>query len=202
MQAQMSPAAWGAGCRNAGIVSIGLLFAYVLLILAFHFLLDQSWLYAFRNSMGVVWAVSFVGFFVQYLRGWLARGDVLLNCGSRPMRFMFFFNACVFPYIILSSTSFFTDIPLAMKIVLAASFVVFYLVMGLGRMQLCEHGIWTYAELVKWERIKSYHWEDASLFVEYRSKTPIPAKGVLSFPPDRVQVVDFILREQLLQETS
>lgn len=197
MRAQMSGAAYEAGFRNAGIVTAWVIPAYILLILFFHFLLQQSLLIAVRNSLGVSWVAGIIFFTAGHLHGKLTRGAVLLDCGYRPRRWVFFLNAVLFPVIIFTNSHLLGNISIAVKLTFAAPFSAFYLIMGLGRMKLCTHGIWIYQELIKWERIKSYQWQENSLWVEYHSKGPFPAKGVLTFPPDCKWSVDLILQEHL-----
>jgi hypothetical protein len=42
----------------------------------------------------------------------------------------------------------------------ALSFSVYWVIMGLGRLEIHEHGIWIYWGLVKWSRIKGYSWAE------------------------------------------
>jgi len=193
----MSGAAWEAGFRNAGIVTPGVFSAFALLILCFHFLLQEPWLIAVRNGVGVGWISSFLCFIVIHLWGRLTRGAVLLDCGYRPRQWIFFLNAMLLPVIIFANSHLLGNISITAKFAFAVPLSAFYLIMGLGRMKLCTHGIWIYQELIKWERIKSYQWQENSLLVDYHSKGPIPAKGVLSFPADCKWSVDLILREHL-----
>jgi len=203
MKAQMSSAAWEAGFRNAAIVSAWFLPTYIVLLLFLHFLVHLSWQTALGMSFSLFLAVAYSYFMVSHIRARLVRGAVLLDCGYRPMMWANCLCAILFPFaFIWYHHAVFSGLPLVVKLLLTASVSSFYLIMGLGRMQMCTHGIWIYAELIKWERIKSYEWQDNALLVEYHSRGPIKAKGVLSFPPDCKWSVDLILQEHLSPITN
>jgi len=197
----MSATAWVAGLWNAGIVSAWVIPALILPPLFLHFFIHLAWLNAVKVGFGLSLTAALLYFQVAHLRMRFIRGTVLLDCGYRPMMWVFIFSALFLLYIIIWRNDILGSLPIVIKIVLTILFSAFYLIMGLGRMKLCANGIWIYQELIKWERIKYCEWQGNDLLVEYHTKWPFPAKGVISFPPDCKWSADLIMHEHLSQAT-
>jgi Domain of unknown function (DUF5673) len=83
-----------------------------------------------------------------------------------------------------------------MQIGLAAMFIV----RGMGRVQITEHGLWQNSGLLRWAQIASYRWNEDSTELTLQGPSPIPAK--LSVPPERKQAVQDLLMQRGVPQTA
>ena len=75
---------------------------------------------------------------------------------------------------------------------------VLSLVEASSKIQICENGIWVYLGLLKWDKIKSYHWEgepNCVLMFQTRSRVPFLRSGAIAIPEENKDAVDELLKE-------
>lgn len=197
MKAYMSDTAWQAGLRNAGIYGGGVLASWLLLTLFFILVMHQSFRTAIGLGFFLLWLLSCAAFLISFLLTRHAGGVVLLDCGYRPMRWLFFVNAVMFLLLFFSTSSvpFSGTNSVALRITFALSATVFYIIIGNGRLQVRAQGIWAYTGLLKWPQIKSYRWQDSTLVIKAYSKIPFLGRGALPFPAECQEAVQAVLQE-------
>lgn len=132
---------------------------------------------------------------IMWLRGLQNRGPVLLDCGGRPSRTLFFVQAAFYFLLGLYGTSLqgmFGRFGGLFGIV----FAFFWLLMGLSRLSVHQNGLWVYAGLVRWEKIKSYSWKDDNTLVYSNfSRLPFLSRGALPVPAECVDEMRRLLKE-------
>jgi hypothetical protein len=187
MPANMTATAWGQGCRNALIVGLGLLVVWGALAAAVVWVFEQPVFAAFGMAGAAICSVTLVLFLVSWLHGRRAGGRVLLDCGPHPTRALFLLQAVLFLVMALLNGLTATagiirgldEGPLSNTFgigwsLMLLAFVPYWLIMWGGRLQVREHGIWSYWGLLRWGKIRSYHWANDSTLI-------VKAKGPLSF---------------------
>jgi hypothetical protein len=76
------------------------------------------------------------------------------------------------------------------------SFGVFWLIMAGGRLQVRENGVWQFCGLLRWDKIKSYHWaDDCTLLVRARGPVAFLRRGALPVPPEYKDAFDQLLQK-------
>jgi peptidoglycan/LPS O-acetylase OafA/YrhL len=159
---------------------------------------------AFANmAFGTALAVSFIGigFLVFFLfvrslrRGQRTAGRVLLDCGSFPAASSLKLTIISAPVVVLYATYLFDGWGLRLAaMAFGMAMIIFSYVMSRSRLQICEHGIWLYSDLLKWERIESWQWvDDKSLRFTRRGNFPLVRRGVIQVPPEQRTVVSELL---------
>lgn len=201
MRAQMSTAAWNTGARTAGIVFV-ILLGLMALGTAVVRLVTHYSIYSSVVIVVLVFLFASIAFFlVNRLRDGSARGDLVLECGVRPMRWLFIVNACVF-FLVIMIGDWDAQVghSLLLRITLACSFAAVYLLEAFGHLQLYTNGIWLYNRLLPWNRINSYHWEGTTLMLEFRGLFQLTWNSALPFPAEVKDAVEAILHQQLAPE--
>ena len=198
MRAQMSATAWEAGIRNATLVGIIVMSLLMLLAFAISFITHQSFWDAAESGFLIFWCGILLLLLVSLQRDWSARGPVELDCGHRPMRWLFILNAVLFFLMALTGGMFnWLIMSNVLRVGFSLTFVLFYLFMAFGRLQICAEGIWQYNGLLRWRQIKSYQWKESTLVIVVNSKLPFLGRGALPIPAECMAVVDAILHRQL-----
>jgi hypothetical protein len=196
MPAQMTPTAWRQGTKNAAICGVALLLLWGLttaFVSLFIEPLSRSAIIAFA----ALCVISLLGFFTSWLYGSRIAGPVLLDCGLHPSWKSFLFNAGTF--LIIGVTGAVAIDPIAGALI-GNSFVVYWVIVAAGRLQVRENGLWQYSGLLRWSKIGSYAWaDDGTLMITHR--TFAPSKGALPVPPEHRQAVDQLLSRYCAETT-
>jgi hypothetical protein len=148
---------------------------------------------SFGIAFALLWGFVFVWFLATWLLGRQASGQTLLDCGPHPCKKLCLFEAVLFLILGLAG---------GLKVfgvagpVFGVSFSVYWLFMAGGRLQVRENGVWTYAGLLRWDKIKSYHWaEDCTLLIRARSPFSFLFRGALPVPPEYKDAFNELLQK-------
>lgn len=185
MAARMTSEMWKIGARNALIVGLMILVMLALGTLAVSFLSEQSFAHALGTVFEVFWIAAFTHFFISWIWGRPVSGKLVLDCGPSPGRATAFFAAAMF---VVSGLIYFEQpngAPPGYKFWF--SFALFYLIMGLSRVQIRENGIWQGGSLMKWGKILAFEWNgrtEGAVKVQLRSRFPFTGRGVLLIPDE------------------
>jgi hypothetical protein len=196
MLALMTATAWSQGIKNALICGIGVLVSWCFIAFAVWQIFGQPLLDSFGVAFAVLWGLVFVVFLGTWLHGRTTAGQVLLDCGPHPTRWLFLTNAILF--LVMGVLGGFSAASVSKVFgiagpVFGVSFAAYWLVMTTGRLQVRENGIWAYWGLLRWGKIGSYRWADDSTLV-LRSKGMLSLmQGALPVPPEHRQGVDDLL---------
>ncbi len=206
------------GRRSLAVVGVLIAVLGPLLAMAISRMLGLSRLLTFPMLLGLPTAGLLAGYAYQKLRGERKGGAVLLDCGANPSAFTDLFVGVLLllgdaaliclalpmwrslraaaeehaeslpsPSLILICTS-----------LLAVYFLAFALWMiasGLGRLQICERGIWTYRRLIRWEDIRCCTWHSHFTLLIYTTSKSFFFRRVMITSPQRCkEEADALLR--------
>lgn len=193
----LTKAAWWQGAKN------GLMCTIVSAIVWFtmHSLISYftGWsdficnLYAFVALM----ILSFVTMLVGGIRARYQRGEFLQDFGGNPGKWAFYLNAVIF---LILGTVQLIDTPAFGKAGFVFQFVMvsFFLFMGFTRLLIYENGIWAYTSLIRWEKIKTYSWQNGNTFMfETSRRFPTLARGAIPIPMHRLEEFKELLEQHL-----
>jgi hypothetical protein len=134
-------------------------------------------------------------------------GDMLLDCGTSPTKALYLLLAVAGLLLMLGNGLLVQRDGLDRPEPISGMFLgVVLLVYGLwaafGHLQFREKGIWSYTDLVPWERIESYRWDHESgrtLFLTIRRRFAFffPHEFPLVIPADQTRRVDQLLKDRL-----
>ena len=155
------------------------------------------------DSSGIAFAIFWVGCLVALFRGWLRglsrRGELLLDCGGHPTRWLFLAHA-VFYFLagVTSSLFYFNDRIGQWGTFFTFSFAAYWVLMGTGRLGIHTHGIWAYWGLMPWKRVKEYSWaDDGTLIVKTSGPIGYLMRGAIPVPVERVDEFKQLLVQRL-----
>ncbi len=197
---RMTQASWKRGVMNAAIAAVLMYGLVALVTIGFSKALQWNvWTLVF-GSFGIIWILACIGMFISWLVGRKAAGAVLLDCGPHPAKKLFL-SLAVF-WIFLSVLSSFVQYGEAQMIFNAwgMSFGCYWLFMSTGRLQIRENGIWQYWSLLRWEKIKSYHWRgktDATLMIQTKAYFSFMGRGAVPVAIEQKDAVDDLLTERV-----
>jgi len=185
--ARMTWTAYKQGLRNALVCVVLVLIVWLAIAGILALALRRDVAEELSPSFAVLWVSVLVAFAAEWIYGRVKGGRILLDCGPHPARWLFLFNAVLFLFIGIGHES--SGHPLQATQLL--SFSVYWLVLGSGHLQVRENGIWRYAGLLRWDRVKSYHWlVDSSLRIKSKGSL---LQAALPVPPERKQAVSELL---------
>jgi len=200
MPAQMTLTAWGQGIKNALICGMGFLVSWCAIAAAISLIFDQPRVESSCLAFAGLWSLVWLAFLISWLHGRSVAGDVLLDCGPHPTRYLFLMQAILFLFLGLTG-GLVASWPVSRVFVIGGTvfgitFAVYWLIMATGRLQIRENGIWQYWSLLKWGKIGSFHWaSDSTLLM--RAKGPLSwFQGALPVPPEHKQAVDEFLAKR------
>lgn len=185
MAAKMTAEMWQIGARNALIAGLTILVLMGLGTLAVTKLSDRSFKDALSITFGLFWITVLTNFLISWIWGRSVSGKLVLDCGPSPSRATAFFAAAMF---VVSGLIYFEQpngAPPGYKFWF--SFALFYLIMGLSRVQIRENGIWQGGSLMKWGKILAFEWNgqtQGAVKVQLRSRFPFAGRGVLLIPDE------------------
>ncbi len=185
---------WRQGASNALICGSGVALAWVALVVLFT-LVGQSVGRSVRLGFSVVWGVTFVSFLGRWLHSGLTRGQILLDCGPHPSRWLFVVNSLLTIIIpVGGGFAFPTEGAGLLRLIFALSFGSFWLILAFGRLQVTKHGIWQYWELLPRGTVGSYRWtEERTLLITPRRRFLL--RGAFSVPPEQRHALDCLLAQ-------
>jgi hypothetical protein len=192
----MTPTAWGQGCKNALIVTIGVLACWAILAVAVALIFERPPFEAMGLGFAVLWVTVLLLFLWTWLYGRAVAGPVLLDCGRHPTWILFLIQGIL--WLVLGSAGVFSGGVLGGAFTYAGpvfviSFGVYWLLLSIGRLQVRENGIWQYWALLRWRKIGAYSWaDDGTLLLKATSKLP-SLRGALPVPPECQQAFQRLL---------
>ena len=133
----------------------------------------------------------------SWLLGRRGRGELLLDCGPNPDRWMYLFLAATWVYLMLLdapalSELFFTSAGL--KTIVPTTLL---LTLATGRVQVYEGGIWNGHALLRWHNLISYHFADDGTLIT-RTKSFLPT-NTAKVPLEHQAASERILLEHVPQ---
>jgi len=197
---RMTPASWKRGCTNAAIGAV-LMYSFVALVtFGFNKVLQWNVWTSVFGLLGIMLILAYVGMFVTWMIGRKAAGAVLLDCGPHPAKKLFLTIAVMVVWPSLLSLF---NLQGAIRIISFAwtiSVGCYWIFMSTGRLQIRENGIWQYWSLLRWEKVKSYHWKgktDATLMVQAKTYFSFMGRGALPVANEQKEAVDDLLKKHV-----
>jgi FtsH-binding integral membrane protein len=209
MPAQMTPSALDRGWKNASIIFAGLLLFVGLSSYALVTLTDLSVVASIGLVGAVVAVLSYTAFLVLWLRDRNRRGATLLDCGPHPTKWFFLVLAVVLPLMSLSLISLImidASERTAWTFLAPATMLLqgpFFAIMGLGRLQVTELGLWQYWGLLPWAKIDSVNWApDSTLHIQAKTRFASLSRGALAVPPEHREAIAGFLAQHGVATTA
>lgn len=197
---RMTQASWKRGFMNAAIGAI-LMYGFVALVtIGCNTVLHWDvWTLVF-SLFGIISILAYIAMFISWLVGRKAAGALLLDCGPHPAKKLFLSLAAF--WIFSSVLSWFVRHGDAQMIFKAwgMSFGCYWLFMSTGRLQIRENGIWQYWSLLRWEKVKSYHWKgktDATLMIQTKAYFSFMGRGAVPVAIEQKDAVNDLLMEHV-----
>lgn len=195
----MTATAWRTGFTNAFICGVGVFVAWCVLVVGVIFATGSTLQAASSPAftlLGFLVLLPFVGSWFYSRR---LGGQVLLDCGSHPCRYLFLLVAAsslIQEVLGISSSA---EVSLTSDVVLRFLFALFWLFLAFGRLQIRENGIWQYWGLLRWHKITSYRWtDDGTLVLSAKGFMAMP-RGALPVPTEHEEAVNAFLLEHAPQ---
>ncbi len=200
MRAQMTLTAWSQGIANAMACAVGVFGTWLTIGWLVSLATDKTIAESGTVAFAVIWVGSLLGLVAGWVQGLSRRGTLLLDCGSHPTRWLFLANA-VFFAIAGVCGSFATNTNMFVGpfgTLFALSFAAYWVFMGMGRLGIHEHGIWTYWGLMKWGRIKKYSWAaDGTLLIRSNGPLSFLLRSAIPVPNERLAEFKRLLLQRL-----
>jgi hypothetical protein len=139
-------------------------------------------------SFALICGLTFFTFFLTWLLGRNAGGQVLVDCGPHPARWLFLFEAGLFALVGAGGCLAIGGISMAPRVasaVFGLVVAVYWLVLATSRLQVKERGLWLYTGLLPWHKVESFSWTpDSTLQVTVRGTFARLRHGALPVPPE------------------
>ena len=123
---------------------------------------------------------------------------MLLDFGPHPKRKLFHVNAVFFLIVgVNSSVAAWSHSKLVAVggPIFGITFALYWVVMGTGRLQIRETGIWAYWGLMRWQKIGSYSWaRDGTLLLRGKGWYAAWFGGALPVAPEHKEAIDELLQ--------
>jgi hypothetical protein len=150
-------------------------------------------------SFALLCGLNLLTFFLTWLFGLNAGGQVLVDCGPHPARWLLLFEAGLFALMGAGGSLALGGSSMAPRIasaVFGLVFAMFWLVLATGRLQVKEGGLWQYTGLLPWHKVESFSWSpDSTLQVTVKGPFALLRHGALPVPPEFRQEVEKALEE-------
>ena len=204
MPARMTAAARRQSMKNSLVYLGGILVVWLAVAFVVSLLLGESMRASFATSGPVLAGLTLVWLLCVWTHGKKSGGPLVLDCGAHPGKKMLFF--CFICVLIIggredSATFLDRRFEIGINIALAA----FFFILAFGRLQIRQNGIWAYASLIAWDKVKRYYWEgetDCTLLVETKKLIPIPIlRSALPVPTEHKDSVDRLLAKHCSAES-
>jgi hypothetical protein len=194
MRAHMTIAALLQGFRNMLVCGVGVLAAWLTIRWCIALVTGKPVGQCNLESFAVLWVVCIAACVGSYAWGRARRGERLLDCGPNPAHLLFIKNSILFAIVGITGVGFGGKLGLWGGL-FAISFAVYWLLMSRGRLAVHENGIWSYWNLLPWNRIQAYRWKDDTLIVQSRGSLPF-LRGALPVPPECREAFAGLLAER------
>lgn len=206
----MTPAAWNRGLTTSLIWGIPLF--VIVNAVAFGMASQvgadsfQTLLTAAIVATGVFVAIGIVFGIHMALcsrRDWKNRGAVLVDCGYHPGKHWHYVQPTL---VTLLTCLFMILMPYwAILGMIGLTVLVWMHAVSMMRSQLtiCQNGIWRHWNLLRWDQIRSHHWEAGpTLLIQTGWTTSMVSREAIPIPAALQQQVDKILSEHLSREST
>jgi hypothetical protein len=157
-------------------------------------------------SIALICGLTMLTFFLTWLFGRNAGGQVLVDCGPHPARWLFLFEAGLFALVggggclALGGSSM---APRVASAVFGLVVAVYWLVLAASRLQVKERGLWLYTGLLPWHKVESFSWTpDSTLQVTVSGTFARLRHGALPVPPEFRQDVEKALKQRCPSATE
>ncbi len=196
MRTRMTLTAWLQGVANAMVCAVGVFGTWLTIGWLVSLATDKTTAESGTIAFAIIWVGCLFGLVTGWVNGLRCRGSLLLDCGGHPTRWLFLANAVLFAIAGVGG-SFATNSTFGrLGTLFALSFAACWVLMGMGRLGIHEHGIWTYWGLVKWGRVKEHSWaDDGTLLIRATGPLSFLCRGAIPVPSERLAA----FRELLLQ---
>jgi hypothetical protein len=139
-------------------------------------------------SFALLCGLNLLIFFLTWLFGRNAGGQVLVDCGPHPARWLLLFEAGLFALMGAGGSLALGGSSMAPRIasaVFGLVFAMFWIVLATGRLQVKEGGLWQYTGLLPWHKVESFAWSpDSTLQVTVKGPFALLRHGALPVPPE------------------
>ena len=202
MKTRMTGTAWGQGFANMLICGVGVVGIFLAVRWLVSITSDCTPAESRELAFAVIWIGCILGFIASWIHGFSRRGSRLLDCGGHPTRWLFIIVGVRVAIEGIGASFARINLIGQSGTLFALSFSVYWMIMGLGRLEIYEHGIWTYWSLTKWSRIRDYSWaEDGTLLIRGSGPLSFLWRGAIPVPNECLAAFKLLL-EQRLPATS
>jgi hypothetical protein len=206
MVAMISSTLLKRGLKNAAIVGAGSIAVIGLATYGLAAVTDRPLRWA-RDVVEVVsWVLILTFFFVTWVRARAQRGAVVLDCGSHPVRWLFFLCAAMavlsVAFSLFAGTSERSVWALGGPVFMILT-IPFYLALATGRLQVTELGLWGYWALLPWHKIHSVRWADGStLMIQANTRFHLLGRSALPVPREHRDAIAKLLAQHGVATTA
>ena len=196
----MTTAAWKRGFLNMVMCGFGVCLALLLLTMLVSFFRNDQSAVSLGIAFGLFWVFAIAGVIFSWIAGRASAGPLLLDGGPHPTRGLFLVNAVLMMLAGCGIWGSMSDEYGIVGTLFCFSFAGYWFLMSLGRLQICENGLWQYWSLLKWKRIKSYDWTgdtDATLMIQTAHRFAFLGKGALPVRLEQKEAVDALLKRKM-----
>lgn len=200
MATHMTGASWKRGATNTLICAAGVFVVLAVMAIVIAMLTGRTIQYAGLMAFAVLWAAVFTWNVVVWLIRRYSSGPPLLDCGPHPGRALFLTIGSLSAILGLCGAFGQAELgPFQVGISLfQLSAAVFCAILGLGRLEIREKGIWQYTSVLTWHKIESCEWAGKSgstLLIRTKTKFPIFGQGELPVPVEHKAAMARLLQE-------
>ena len=199
MAARMTAEMWLQGANNALVCVTLALPLFGTLTLGISVFMEQNLWDSAEIVFCLFWIVVLLAVTFEFVRGRVSSGPVLLDCGPTPIKFLYLFVASTFALNGLLNLGTSGTIYTFPGYLFWFSGAAFYLLLGTGRVQLCENGIRQNGNLLRWAKIKSYEWNGApgsALKLQMRTWLTLVGKVIVLVPDEHKEECCRLLDER------
>ena len=161
---------------------------------------DSGMILATMGTFAGLFAILFPIMVWNMIKGRFCAGKVLLDCGPHPVAMRFRLMAILMFAGAVGTVIVSTELLAVLVAIFLAGFALYWLLMSIGRLQVCENGVFQYFSLLRWDQIKSYHWKgdtDTTLMVQTTSPLGFMGRGALPVANEQKDAVDVLLQKRL-----
>ena len=204
MSARMTAAARRQSMKNLPIGIGGISLIWLAMAFVVSVILGQPLRASFDPSGALLAVLLVVWLLGIWVYGKKSGGPVLIDCGAHPGKNMLF--VCFICVLIIGgSEDAATFLDRHFQIGISIAVAAFFFIIAFGRLQIRQNGIWAYASLIEWNKVKRYYWEgetDCTLLVETKKLIPIPIlRSALPVPTEHKDSVDRLLAKHCSAES-
>lgn len=193
MPARMTAADWRLSATNALICGVGLLVVWLATAFAISLILGQSLRASWNGAGLIVLPLMPIWCLGAWFHGKNTAGPVVLDCGAHPFKKLLLSNAAMF--LLMGIVAGFAPGKFGALFLIGVG--IFFFILAFGRLQFRQNGIWQYWGLLRWKRLKSYHWRGATdcfLMLQVKSRLPLLGRSGVLVPMEHKNAVDELLK--------